>query len=954
MKKGKLLSLVLALSMIMTQLALPGWVSAASENLPAALTGRENFLKGVNIHNNDQAEYANTYSALRDAKDLGSNIVRFNCDPGPSGFTADLISYIKSTADIAHQLDMKVMLVLDGFNQFLKDSDGNLITDENDLATDSISDVYSNLASELEGKIDYYQIGNEIDNMYLSSGASDGSSTAQYSNLAVPAAAIIAATDALSVSGTAETVINFGWLHYGFLEGIKANGATWDITGLDWYSKESYNTHHEPDYTDIINEGKKYSKSRKVIVCETGLTPNDEGSETEVSYIGDAEWLTKFVTDSHSNADVLGIIIYELYDEASRELDENGAWSSYNREAHFGLYDKNGNEKSVTPYIRSLFGGKASERIENPTIPDVSYGADAVEIDKNGMMTELGKTFLYTADRLIKTGLSLDLSRVSSVEFDLYVEDYDSFMAAYNNARFNETGARSAFRFRLRNSAGSVTADDFDINQVTQSGWNKITIEKSRFGAFDFSNITEYNIYFEQNNGLWNNQWLNAAAGMKFGIANVYGVRGEADSIPEPSSDYQIVGSPLSSNAVDTTWADYGDQVFVITQDKVRQLGCRDTTVIKTDWSKADQIEFDIYIENYEHFRHPFDNTPKGYGISNLRLSLELYNQNDWNGDGKDVYANFDQIEQYITKSGWNHVVLPKSKFEIVNGCDFTEIQAWRLKFGGYYCTWKFSDLGAAELATERVVVANFIGSKFMPEPTSENTIIGYPLSSNAVDTTWADNGDQLFVITQDRVRQLGTAISTANDWSKADYIEFDIYIENYEHFRHPFDNTPKGYGISNLRLSLELYNQNDWNGDGKDVYANFDQIEQYITKSGWNHVVLPKSKFEIVNGCDFTEIQAWRLKFGGYYCTWKFSDLGAAELATERVVVANFIGTTAAEKGDVNGDKFVDIRDLVHLKKYLAKVEGVTVVEAAADMNGDNKVTSEDLVELRKYLLTK
>ena len=252
------------------------------------------------------------------------------------------------------------------------------------------------------------------------------------------------------------------------------------------------------------------------------------------------------------------------------------------------------------------------------------------------------------------------------------------------------------------------------------------------------------------------------------------------------------------------------------------------------------------------------------------------------------------------------------------------------------------------------VYIANFIGSKFMPEPTSENTIIGYPLSSNAVDTTWADNGDQLFVITQDRVRQLGTAISTANDWSKADYIEFDIYIENYEHFRHPFDNNASGYGISNLRLSLELYNQNDWGFENGDVFANFDQIEQYITKSGWNHVVLPKSKFEIINNCDFTAIQAWRLKFGGQYCTWKFSDLGAAELATERVVVANFIGTTAAEKGDVNGDKFVDIRDLVHLKKYLAEVEGVTVIEAAADMNGDNKVTSEDLVELRKYLLTK
>ena len=56
---------------------------------------------------------------------------------------------------------------------------------------------------------------------------------------------------------------------------------------------------------------------------------------------------------------------------------------------------------------------------------------------------------------------------------------------------------------------------------------------------------------------------------------------------------------------------------------------------------------------------------------------------------------------------------------------------------------------------------------------------------------------------------------------------------------------------------------------------------------------------------------------------------------------------------GDVNNDTYVDIRDLIRLKQYLAGAK-ITVKKLNADINFDNKVNAKDLAALRKLLLTK
>ena len=61
-------------------------------------------------------------------------------------------------------------------------------------------------------------------------------------------------------------------------------------------------------------------------------------------------------------------------------------------------------------------------------------------------------------------------------------------------------------------------------------------------------------------------------------------------------------------------------------------------------------------------------------------------------------------------------------------------------------------------------------------------------------------------------------------------------------------------------------------------------------------------------------------------------------------------VSVNAVIYGDVNGDREVNIKDLVRFKKYFAGISGL--VEQNADLNDDSEIDSGDMTELRKRLL--
>ena len=53
---------------------------------------------------------------------------------------------------------------------------------------------------------------------------------------------------------------------------------------------------------------------------------------------------------------------------------------------------------------------------------------------------------------------------------------------------------------------------------------------------------------------------------------------------------------------------------------------------------------------------------------------------------------------------------------------------------------------------------------------------------------------------------------------------------------------------------------------------------------------------------------------------------------------------------GDLNDDKAINIRDIINIKKQLAKTDAYS---READLNRNGSLNSQDMTMLRKYLLS-
>ncbi|MBO4732883.1 MAG: hypothetical protein J5662_00245, partial [Clostridia bacterium] len=208
MKTKRLLAYLVAIALILVQFTCLCGITAFADGMPSALS--DSFLHGVNLHHSGKTAYQSVYSAIMEAKALGSNIIRFNYDPGEAGYSEDDLSYVLSVAEIVEQNGMELVLVLDGFNQALYSS-------HPDFTNEVVATNYGVLANKLAGKVTYYQIGNEIDNIYEKYSDYGFESKAAVAQKA--ASALKAAKIAIKgADSSAKFILNFGWIHNEFLD----------------------------------------------------------------------------------------------------------------------------------------------------------------------------------------------------------------------------------------------------------------------------------------------------------------------------------------------------------------------------------------------------------------------------------------------------------------------------------------------------------------------------------------------------------------------------------------------------------------------------------------------------------------------------------------------------------------------------------------------------------------
>ena len=780
MKNRKIVAVLIAVILLLTQFSTLVTVAGT----PAALSGRSDFVLGVAIHPSAGFEaYKYQYNAILDAKALGSKLIR-------TGSVSD--EYDKAFASIAGSKGQSVMFHL-SLNIAFKE-DGIFKTPE-EIGYEKLSGVYDRFyakATALKDFDAYIQISNELDNDFKKDYVTGTSATA-YNSVDSVAIAVYLANKAVHDANAAngsniKTVINFSYNHYGFLDALKAVDidtdtytvatgssvntakADFDIVGLDYYS----NMYDDAAYEDVISAVKdRFDKD--IFICESNLTPTGE-SGGAVSYAGDAGWLETFIRYCYADPAVKGFIAYELYDEPAYEKG-----GSFSREAHFGLIDKDGGKKDTYNTVCALYGGTGV--VADRTVPEApGYPADAeVEISRDGVSTFWSSDYISTSDRLCIdfTEAPVNLENFSVFEFDLYIEDYDVFKTAVAGKRINFALSNSDVKTKVRIR--------FDIeDQITKSGWNHITLKKSARwqcdSGFNYDAVKWIMIFFQDGG-----DGHNPMSGSKVAMANLCGTKEEIDRLPD-WPEYEHV--ELSRKGKTNWWgSNHPNSNFVVWN------GDGDNDITVCDVTGTDQVEFDVYVKDYETFR-------TNAAGKDLRFCF---------GSSGGKWLEVHVLDK-ITHEGWNHVVAVwvskevdsnTDRADINQQIDLTAIMQFRLRFntGGSYTLTNYQARIANVCFTKKEI------SRIPDWPEYEHVKF-YKESGANYWGSGANNSNFLV-----------TGLDPVN-MSETEQVEFDIYIANYDSFS-------AAVGSAAVRFRF---------GDTEDNYIDVNVLDK-ITKSGWNHV---------------------------------------------------------------------------------------------------------------------
>jgi chitodextrinase len=242
--------------------------------------------------------------------------------------------------------------------------------------TASYNEGYA-FATRYAGKIPYYQVSNERDVSSMTT-ESDGTLPSDFNDIkyAQAKAEIQGLLDGVRAGDpNAKTIVNFSWLHYGFIQRLINDGINFDILGIDWYSNMG-------DITNVKNKNLTYYLKRQ-FGKPVWVTEGDrwEGS-TGGNEAAQATYISQTATAIYNNPDINAYIVYEL-------LDEPGVSPDFER--HMGLlYDVNSPKPAYEAYKQVI--ANSVGKVIDPETPAVSITEPAGNATVSGTSVTVSAT----------------------------------------------------------------------------------------------------------------------------------------------------------------------------------------------------------------------------------------------------------------------------------------------------------------------------------------------------------------------------------------------------------------------------------------------------------------------------------------------------------------------------------------------------------------------------------
>lgn len=503
------------------------------------------------------------------------------------------------------------------------------------------------------------------------------------------------------------------------------------------------------------------------------------------------------------------------------------------------------NEK-ITGFYLELSHANSEEKLGSRYSIELSianvYAIDLSTIEENTLygdiVTDFGVNALeFTSGTIYKNftiGNSGEFSAVNDseyLEFDLYIEDYNTFKNSFiSDADNNNVSVDLQFVISNSNDLSANIKWSNIQEKIIYNGWNHIIlpISEGSNNNFDTSkSIKGYSLEIVGDNNLNKTSYAQKIVIIDSLYATKY-------QTPAASNQYDEI-SVLSENGKQWNMSNS------FANSSIGEYHLTNTA----NFTDAMFVEFDIYIQNYDVLMAVMQ---KG-NVKGITMSFSSTDTDDYTKDSRST--NF---LNYITHSGWNHICIPFGDFQKGNTSgtlDISKISTYRVYYNGTISS------ETSVLKGQYISIANIGGYAIkVPSEYSGENVVKANLNAAARSGTYGNNYSL----------SLSSSVSEPIDFSGCSYIEFDIYIENYEEFKKSFkiDADGKSVGVD-LKFGIGMTTvYADSNG-----YYEWGSIQNKINHNGWNHIVLDidsrsRSKGEANDKKTIENIQCFKMWYGG------------------------------------------------------------------------------------------
>ena len=507
----------------------------------------------------------------------------------------------------------------------------------------------------------------------------------------------------------------------------------------------------------------------------------------------------------------------------------------------------------------------------------------------------------YTKQNIINDAVN---KYFDTLEFDFYTEDAAKLCNAVDTAN-----RYLRLRFYSNGKSGETNCFTVELKAselreyLTNDGWNHIVLDTdSKFiygnqGQIDFAKITGWLIDFGTPGAD-----SNSASGVKIQISNICTTNNpsvpNAILPPDLNNCYKLVypyfikvyQTKIGSNFASQQVFRHNDQPVDWTASGVDRY--TKTNIQRDIFNKYfDTLEFDFYVDNAKQFCDAVNSSQK------TCLRLRFYSGGA-SGEKNcfSIELKGEELENKISKDGWNHVTIDSaSEFSYGNqgAIDFTEITGWLIDFGG-----AIYDVNAA--AGQKMSIANICVTD---NPEITNVLEDPPMPENVITVIKERASKYLgayFGYTSDGIYCEGIG---PYDFSKGNAVEFDIYCTDAELFQKSVAECPRGAELAVVFSSTPLKLFSEYNKP-RTYYSVYYNIQDKITKTGWNHIKIAKSDFSaLAHTMNWANVTSYMLRYNG--SKWNTVDPEEKNPAGEvQMRFANVVNTGLVSTVPYDSDK--------------------------------------------------